>query len=135
LRRGPGAPRPSAPRRTGPARSGRSAADAYASGRRSGDAPSPAPGAGRRRRRGPGQAPVVGRRRPAPHLDPGLAAPGRQQAAVQRIVLVAGLRPPVPPLGHMVRRAGDDEAGRGRGAPGSGGESIECTVTVILPNF
>jgi|HubBroStandDraft_5_1064220.scaffolds.fasta_scaffold125121_1 hypothetical protein len=59
---------------------------------------------------------------PGPHFDPGLAAMGGQQIAIQRVVRISeeGARAAIATLRDMVRVTGNDD-----------GESIECTVTVI----
>ena len=79
---------------------------------------------------------MVRHQAPGPHLDCCGAAIFGEQVAIKRIVGVAkeGTRAAIAALGDMVRMTGDDdtgEAGHAVSCLRRGGESIECTVTVI----
>ena len=56
---------------------------------------------------------VVGHQAPRPDLRPRSPGRLREKIAIERVVafLKEGRAPPVAALGHMMRQAGDDEAG------------------------
>jgi hypothetical protein len=55
---------------------------------------------------------MVGHQHPGPHFHARRGGLFGHQPAIGHVVVVAeeGLRPPVPPLGHVVRQSGKDAA-------------------------
>ena len=82
------------------------------------------------------QVHMVRHQHPGPDLDAGRPARRRQKIAIGRVIRIAeeDPRPAVAALRHMMRHAGDDEAGETGHLPSSRcrrRKSIKCTVTVF----